>query len=547
MEEGYFSLLWENEESYREWIGSLYARDKEYIADLNLRLVYEEIVLAGRFGEQYGFEEVFLHPCARASTVLFRQEIMTQLGEDPLLYGAALDFVSCISETEARLERITGTATVSPAAAEGHTAAEGTAGDVKKKMISVLQVRYGFLKGLLSICEKICGYIKKGTPLAECAERLEGFICDHRAVSEREELAAFLSALDGAMPHSIVLNKDREQSCRSTVMDPCAAKTCEYTERLTELAEPFVGQYDFRIRVYQNTDISSLDKKIQDRVCLHQPRLFRELEDLYEKYGSYDISCFVRIAKELVFYLASLRFVRRYQEAGFFFSMPSLAPAQATSVMEAYDMTLGINLYRNHKGCRAVPNDYSFGGNRRVFILTGANQGGKTTFVRSIGLIQCMAQVGMPVPCRRASLSMAGQIHTHFSREDERGAVVGRFEQELQRIHEILKNLQDGDMVLLNETFTSTQRSTAVILLRRLLMEIERRRCCGGLVTHFYEVCDGLEGDGFYSLVTEVEGEGECKERTYKIREGESFRYSYAKDIAVKCGVTYGKLTEGMG
>lgn len=75
MEEGYFSLLWENEESYREWIGSLYARDKEYIADLNLRLVYEEIVLAGRFGEQYGFEEVFLHPCARASTVLFRQEI----------------------------------------------------------------------------------------------------------------------------------------------------------------------------------------------------------------------------------------------------------------------------------------------------------------------------------------------------------------------------------------------------------------------------------------------------------------------------------------
>ena len=80
------------------------------------------------------------------------------------------------------------------------------------------------------------------------------------------------------MPHSIVLNKDREQSCRSTVMDPCAAKTCEYTERLTELAEPFVGQYDFRIRVYQNTDISSLDKKIQDRVCLHQPRLFRELD-----------------------------------------------------------------------------------------------------------------------------------------------------------------------------------------------------------------------------------------------------------------------------
>ena len=68
-------------------------------------------------------------------------------------------------------------------------------------------------------------------------------------------------------------------------------------------------------------------------------------------------------------------------------------------------------------------------------------------------------------------------------------------------------------MVLLNETFTSTQRSTAVILLKRLLREIAHKQCRGGLVTHFYEVGDGLESEGFFSLITEVEGEGEYKER----------------------------------
>lgn len=564
----YFSLLWEDEESYREWRGNLYARDRGYIDDLNLRLVYEEICRAGRFGEQYNFAEVFLHPCVRVSTVVFRQKIMSRLYQDSFLNEAALEFVSCVSEIQQRLERFDGKAAEKNAAAERVAMAERVAAarkaalagnivvgnvatdftdekrDENKKMIAALQIRYEFLAGLESICEKVSGYVKKETPLAECVERLAGFVSDGKVVLEREELSVFLSALDGFMPHSILLNKDRGQNCRSVVIDPGGMRECDYTEKLIKCAELFLGKYDFKIRVYQNTDISHLDKKIQEHICSQRPQLVGELESLYKKYGSYDISPFIRIAKELVFYLAGIRFVQRYEEAGFFFSMPVCAASQGSEVRDAYDMTLGINLYRNNKGCAVIPNDYGFGEKRRVFILTGANQGGKTTFIRSVGLIQCLAQVGMFVPCRKASLRMVEQIHTHFSREDECGASVGRFEQELQRIHEILKNLRDGDMVLLNETFTSTQRTVAVVLLKRLLQEMDRRHCCGGLVTHFYEVCDGLEGESFYSLVTEVAGDGESKERTYRIREGESFRYSYAKDIAVKCGVTYERLMD---
>ena len=250
------------------------------------------------------------------------------------------------------------------------------------------------------------------------------------------------------------------------------------------------------------------------------------------------------MAVEFVFYLSCIRFVREYEKAGFWFSIPTCAGKQDYEVRDAYDMTLGINLYQSGKGCRVVSNDYQFGEKSRVFILTGANQGGKTTFIRSIGLIQCLAQIGMFVPCRKASLGVAGQIHTHFSREDERGAAVGRFEQELQRVHEILESLWAEDMVLLNETFTSTQRSTAVILLRRLLLEMDHRQCYGGLVTHFYEVYDGLEESVVFSLTTEEVGEG--KERTYKIREGESGRYSHARDIAAKCGVTYEELVAAL-
>lgn len=567
----YFSLLWEDEESCREWRGSLYVRDRGYIDDLNLGLVYEEVCRAGRFGEQYDFSEVFLHPCARVSTVAFRQKIMGQLYQDELLYEAALEFVACVSEVQQRLERFDGaTAKKAVAADRVAMAARVAAGrkaalagnvavgkeamapmdgkrDEIKKMIAALQIRYDFLESLGNVCKKVSGYVKKGTPLSECAEKLADFVSDSRVVLEIEELSEFLSALDGAAPCSILLNKDRGQNCRSLVIDPEGTRECGYTERLLKSAEPFLGKYDFKVRVYQNTDISYLDKKLQEHICRQQPQLVSGLESLYEKYGNYDIFQFDRIAKELVFYLACIRFVQRYEEAGFFFTMPVCNTLQGSEVRDAYDMTLGINLYRNNRGCRVVPNNYSFDEKKNVFILTGANQGGKTTFIRSVGLIQCLAQVGMFVPCRRASLKMAEQIHTHFSREDESGASVGRFEQEMQRIHEILANLKDGSMILLNETFTSTQRTVAVVLLRRLLQEMDRRHCCGGLVTHFYEVCDGLEGDSFYSLVTEVAGDGESKERTYRIREGESFRYSFAKDIAVKCGVTFEGLMERCG
>ena len=550
--DGYFSLLWESEEAYGEWCRSLHAGDKGYIADLNLKFVYEEVYRAGRFWERYGFEEIFLHPCVSASTVIMRQGIMKQFFRDTLLYEAASEFVDCISTLQKRLERME-----SPSAK-----------DEKKKMLSALQIRYDFLVSMGRIHDRVSGYLQKKTPLSEGIERLAGFLFDEKAVSEKEQLSDFLSALDRSMPSSLILNKNGTQVCQNIVIDPEGSEECEYTERLKACAEPFLGQYDFKIGVYQNTDISHLDKRIQEYLFRQRPQLEGELKGLYQKYGEYNISRFVQAAKELVFYLACVRFVRKYEKAGFFFCMPEIGmqkfdmtknctPESDTpacglqqdselidsEVREAYDMTLGINLYRADKGCKIVPNDYRIDEKRRLFILTGANQGGKTTFVRSMGLIQCMAQIGMFVPCRKASLRLVRQIHTHFSREDESGAVVGRFEQELQRMQEILKSLQDGDMVLLNETFTSTQRATAVILLKQLLSEMNRRRCLGGLVTHFYEVCEGLTGEGFYSLTTEVSGDGEYKERTYRIRDGESSRYSYARDIAVRCGVTYEKLT----
>ncbi len=89
MESDYFSLFWDTEENYEEWRRDMEGGEEAYIADLNLRYVYEEICRLGRFGEQYDFEQVFLHPCGRLSTVLWRKGIMERLYENSALYETA--------------------------------------------------------------------------------------------------------------------------------------------------------------------------------------------------------------------------------------------------------------------------------------------------------------------------------------------------------------------------------------------------------------------------------------------------------------------------
>ncbi len=124
---------------------------------------------------------------------------------------------------------------------------------------------------------------------------------------------------------------------------------------------------------------------------------------------------------------------------------------------------------------------------------------------------------------------------------------MGRFEQELRKVHAILEQLEEGDMILLNEPFTSTQRITAVAILKELVLKFHCRGCVGGLVTHFYEIAEILPRECFYSLAAEVVQGGDGRERTFRIVPRDPYCQSYARDIAAKCGATYEQLMEAMG
>ncbi len=535
---GYYSLLWDSKEAFDEWDAAASGRDEDYVADLNLRYLYEEVFRLGRFGEQYNFEKIFLHPCIRPSTVLFRQEILSCIWENATLYKVLVELASNIFEVQRRLGRIR------------------SIKDETGRKIFHLQMLLEFYTDMGDIFERLLLCIPQGTPLWERACGLSESVLGATARQRKVELEAYLALLKAKTPQFFLLNKNEEQTCTNAVFpegdvlpeqvptNEDASMTCyDFQERLEEASALFLEDYDFSVAVFQN-DLTEFDRKLWEYAVHASPTLLTETNRLFEENRDFSFWPYFLFANESTFYLSCVRFRREYERSGFYFTMPKFEET-GWQVQDAYDMTLGVNLFLAGKGFRAVSNDYGFseeGG--RIFLLTGANQGGKTTFLRSVGTLQCLAQIGMFVPARQATLQMVRHIHTLFGKDDADAATVGRFEQELSRMRGILERLSDGDMVLLNEPFTSTQRMVAVLLLARMLPELDRRRCVGGLVTHFHEIFEGLPPGSFFSLTAGVVGEGEDRRRTFRIQRMESYRQSYARDIAVKCGVTYEQLQE---
>lgn len=529
-EKGYFSLLWDSKESFEEWNRELSNREEGYIEDLNLKLLYREICRLGKFSDRYDFEKIFLHPCTRLSTILYRQSIMKRCFEDTDVFGIMKEIVDCITESQKKL---------------GHI--RSTRDEIGQKVF-YLQMLYEFLDGMETAYEKLLSHLTRESQITKGIVALADDIVGEEGKRKKERLSLFLAKLDDTMPHHFILNKDEEQVCQNIVIAPEDRKEDDFAEKLKAAALFFLEDYDFSINIYQN-DLTVLDQRIREYSVRQCPELLDEIREMFREYEKFSFWSYIQLSNELVFYLACVQFRKEYEKAGFYFTMPVLAKeAGETSVNAAYDMTLAINMYLQKSGFRAIVNDYTFQKEEgRLFILTGANQGGKTTFIRGIGTIQCMAQIGMFVPARKAVLSIVNQIHTLFSRADEEASMVGRFEQELQSMHGILRTLHDGDMVLFNEPFTSTQRVVAVTLLKQLLPEFDRRHCIGGLVTHFHEIFDELAGDHFYSLVAGVAATVEQRQRTYQILRQDSYHQSYARDIVEKCGATYEQLCSVIG
>ncbi len=182
---------------------------------------------------------------------------------------------------------------------------------------------------------------------------------------------------------------------------------------------------------------------------------------------------------------------------------------------------------------RPVANRLSAEGTN-LFIITGANQGGKSTYLRSIGLAQVFMQCGLFVTAAQYRASIRDAVFTHFPREEDAGMDHGRLEEELARMDAIVRRLTSRSMLLLNESFATTTEREGAQIATDIVLALHERDVAVLYVTHLYEFALGMQDRKPEKTLFLRAERAQDGFRSFRIEPGEPLSTSYGEDLYAK-------------
>lgn len=279
-----------------------------------------------------------------------------------------------------------------------------------------------------------------------------------------------------------------------------------------------------------------LPPDIIEAIAALYPDVFEYFDWFYEKYEGFFNDGIMIYRGELAFYLELSEIFEKLRTNGIPVVYPEISTDRQIRVQNAYDITL---LAKNEQNI--VPNDIFFSEKEPFYYLTGANGGGKTTYLRAVGAVVVFFLNGCPLACESASLCPLKNVYTHFPR-DERFDSGGRFQNENALVNEILEAEGGNSLVLLNETYSATSEELAVPLTVALAERLYKSGSFGIYITHQHGV--GETEIPFLNVVVDL---SDSNRRTYKISRQQGNLGSLALDILKKYRLDRESLEERFG
>jgi hypothetical protein len=239
------------------------------------------------------------------------------------------------------------------------------------------------------------------------------------------------------------------------------------------------------------------------------------------------LAFFTMLRWELGFYLACLNLHSELTGKGLPVCFPSARVPDRfrLTARDLYDLTLAIRLDRG-----VVANDVNADG-ASLIMVTGANQGGKSTFLRSAGVAQLMMQAGMFSPAATYESSVATAVFSHFKREEDSEMESGKLDEELVRVSELVDRVRPHGLVLFNESFASTNEREGSRIARQIIDALREADIRVAFVTHMFDLAHALEQRDAEAAVFLRPERLDGGRRTFRLVEGEPLRTSHGVDV----------------
>lgn len=503
------SILFKTSSSYK--VAEL-AKTPAHFFDLHLDQVIAAIT--SDYGE-YALEPFFSEPLKDVDDVIYRQEVFLDLEDDDLC-----------SEIRVFAERMR---------------------TVRAHLAHSRKVSYDGEKWswFLMAVETYCDAIKQLTSVLSTAalisrgfSKLHDYLDEYTLSSHFSILANEVADLkrDLAEVRFRVLIQPEGFQVKSSV--PASDFTVEIEKAFARFRQGSVK--DYKPELSTDSFMNHIEGKILEFVGQLHPDLFSRLSGFFEANSDFVDAVVSGFDREIHFYLAYLRHVCGLESLGLAFCYPEMSSQRGNAyARDAFDIALAYKV--RAEGSPIIGNDFELKGHERIIVVTGPNQGGKTTFARMFGQIHYLASLGCPVPGREASLCLFDAIFTHFEREESIDTLRGKLQDDLIRVRDILKHATPNSIVILNEILTSTTLQDAIYLSNLIMAQLRELDLLAVWVTFVEELADSDS-----SIVSMVSGIDPMNPdlRTFKIERRAPYGLTNAMSIAERYGVTYTRLME---